>query len=186
MTKLEIRRNMRDLKSKLPASEIQMHSDYISKQLLQTSAYIHCNQLFCYVSFNQEVITTNILKTALFEKKKVAVPKIIGDEMKFYYIKSLEELNLGTHGILEPNTEVEAIPQRDELNLVIVPGLAFDLNRNRIGYGKGYYDRYFTKYNEIPMKKIALTYDFQVLEELPIDNYDKKIDQIITQFRSIQ
>jgi len=185
MTKLEIRRNMKELKSKLLVSQIQMHSDYISKQLLLTSTYKQSDQIFCYVSFNEEVITTNILYAALSQKKKVAVPKIIGDEMKFFYIKSLEELNLGTHGILEPITGMEAIPQKDKENLVIVPGLAFDLKRNRIGYGKGYYDRYFIKYDETPMKKIALAYDFQVLEELPIDDYDKEIDQIITQTRII-
>ena len=185
MTKQEIRTIMKELKSKLLESQIHMCGDAISDQLFQTSAYIQCKQLFCYVSFNQEVITTTILKMALSQKKKVAVPKIIRNEMKFYYINSLEELKPGILGILEPITVEEAIPRMDEQNLVIVPGLAFDLNWNRIGYGKGYYDRYFSKYKEIPMEKIALAYDFQVLDVLPVEDHDKHIDQIITQTRII-
>ena len=185
MTKLEIRTIMKALKSKLLESQIHMCGDTISNQLFQTSAYIQCKQLFCYVSFNQEVITTTIIKMALSQKKNVAVPKIIGDEMKFYFINSLEDLKPGILGILEPITLEEAIPRMDERNLVVVPGLAFDLNRNRIGYGKGYYDGYFLKYEGIPMKKIALAYDFQVLDILPVEDHDKQIDQIITQTRII-
>lgn len=185
MTKQEIRTLMKELKSKLSESQIHMCCDTISTQLLQTAAYIQCKQLFCYVSFNQEVITTTILKMALAQKKKVAIPKIIGDEMKFFYINTLEELKPGILGILEPITVEEAIPRMGEQSLVVVPGLAFDLNRNRIGYGKGYYDGYFLKYKEIPMEKIALAYDFQVLDVLPVEDHDKQIDQIITQTRII-
>lgn len=181
MTKQEIRRKMKELKHQLEESLIMTYSDAITRQLMQTSAYTQCNHLFCYVSFNQEVLTNGIILTALSQNKKVAVPKIIGEEMKFFYIESLDQLKPGVLGILEPDNCEEAIPDKSNKNLVIVPGLAFDYNKNRIGYGKGYYDRFFLKYENIPMKKIALSYDFQVIEELPLGKYDKSVDQIITQ-----
>lgn len=186
MVKQEVRSNMKELKSKLPESFVLRNSDCISNHLLQTTAYNQCNILFCYVSFNQEVITTSILKTALSQKKKVAVPKITGNEMKFFCIESLGDLKPGTLGILEPITTNEVIPSLDAHNLVLVPGLAFDLKKNRIGYGKGYYDGYFIKYVEIPMTKIALAYDFQVLNELPVEEHDIKVDRILTQTRIIE
>lgn len=186
MTKQDIRKLIKEQKSQLDLSQIRRDSDAIINQLYKTSSYIQCNQLFCYVSFNQEVITRDIIQAALFQKKKTAVPKIVGDEMKFFYIESLEELEPGILGILEPVTKSEAVPSKDECNLVIVPGLAFDRNRNRIGYGKGYYDRFFLKQKEALLRKTALAYDFQIVDSLPVNNYDEKVDQIITQSRIIE
>lgn len=186
MTKQDIRKQIKDQKSQLSLSQIRRDSDTITKQLFNTSSYIQCNQLFCYVSFNQEVITREILLTALSQKKRIAVPKIVGEEMKFFYIESLEELEPGILGILEPVTKREAVPVKNELNLIIVPGLAFDKEKNRIGYGKGYYDRFFSKHKEVLMRKTALAFDFQIVDSLSVDKYDEKVDQIITQSRIIK
>ncbi len=186
MTKQEIRKAVKELKSRLPATEIQAFSRFITKQVLQSPVYGQCSRLYSYVSFHQEVVTTNLLKTALYQQKKVAVPKITGREMKFFFIHSLEELKPGVLGILEPVSEEEAVPETEGKSLILVPGLAFDLNRNRIGYGKGYYDGFFMKYRDYPLIKIALAYDFQILNELPAEEHDVKVDQIITQSRIIK
>ena len=186
MKKQEIRATIKDQKSELSRSQVRRHSDLIQSQLFQHPFYTSCSQLFCYVSFNQEVITTDIITMALSQGKKVAVPKIVGDEMKFFFIESFDELEPGVLGIMEPITEKEAIPVDTEQNLVIVPGIAFDTSRNRIGYGKGYYDRFFTKQIGNKMHKIALAYNFQILEQLPVDDYDVKVDQIITESGIIQ
>ncbi len=180
MLKQEIRKSMKELKSRLTEPDRRAYSDRILKRLWETSAYGTCRRIFCYVSFNQEVITTGLIEKALYQQKKVAVPKITDDEMKFYYIDSLKELKPGVLGILEPAAGKVAVPVRTEENLIIVPGLAFDPQGNRIGYGKGYYDVFFQKYENYPLKKIALAYDFQVLTELPADELDIKVDQIIT------
>lgn len=181
MTKQEIRVNIKGLKRELSLAQIRRYSDFIQGQLFQHPFYLSCSQIFCYVSFNQEVITRDIISMALSQGKKVTVPKIVKDEMKFFFLESFEELEPGILGILEPVTDKEAIPLTTEQNLVIVPGIAFDYSRNRIGYGKGYYDRFFLKHNSVKMNKVALAYDFQILEQLPVDDYDEKVDQIITQ-----
>lgn len=185
MNKQELRNLIKETKSILTKTTIQSDSSVIANKLLNSSWFKECNEVFSYVSFNQEVVTTNIILSALEQNKKVAVPKIVNHEMKFYYINSLEELKPGTLGILEPFSVKEAIPSGTEVSLCIVPGLAFDLQKNRIGYGKGYYDKFFTKYMNEPIKKIALAFDFQIYENLPVEDYDKKVDHIITPTRVI-
>ncbi|MGB8453757.1 MAG: 5-formyltetrahydrofolate cyclo-ligase [Anaerocolumna sp.] len=181
MLKQGIRKLMKDLKSMLEEADRAAYSKNILERLYQSPEYKKCSRIFSYVSFNQEVITTDLIMTALSQKKKVAVPKITGDGMKFYYINSIEDLQPGILGILEPVTTKEAAPYPFEDNLIIVPGLAFDKHKNRIGYGRGYYDGFFSKFNNYPLEKIALAFDFQVLSELPAEGHDIKVDQIITQ-----
>lgn len=181
MQKQEIRSNMKELKRILPLTEQEHYSESIIRCLQGLSEYRLAEQIFCYVNFNQEVITTRLIEEALSCGKKVAVPKIIDKDMRFYYISSLKELETGILGIPEPVTKAEAVPDPKRDNLFIVPGLAFDPMGNRIGYGKGFFDNYFRKYSDCPMIKIALTYDFQVLPLLPKEDQDIKIDQIITQ-----
>ena len=186
MNKQELRAHIKETKIKLSRTAIQEDSNKIADKLLNSPWFKDSNQLFCYVSFNQEVITNHIILTALEQNKKVAVPKIVDHEMKFYYINSLEELKPGILGIPEPFSGEEAIPSHTEESLCIVPGLAFDRQRNRIGYGKGYYDKFFTKYMDKSIRKIALSFDFQIYENLPAEEYDKKVDYIITPTRIIE
>lgn len=184
MNKTEVRNYMKELKRNLSSSQIQEYSKAISECLINDTAFIQCTHLFCYVAFNQEVLTNDIINLALSRNIKVAVPKIIDNEMKFFDIDSLDGLQRNSYGILEPqiinSLNMEVMPNMKQSNLVIVPGLAFDKNKNRIGYGKGYYDSFFHKYQHIPMKKIALAYEFQVMKQLPAEEFDIKVDKIIT------
>jgi len=186
MNKQELRAHIKETKITLSRTTIQEDSNKIANKLLNSSWFNECNQVFCYVSFNQEVITNNIILTALERNKKVAVPKIVNHEMKFFYITSLEELKPGILGIPEPFSGEEATPSDTKASLCIVPGLAFDRQRNRIGYGKGYYDKFFTKYMDKPIRKIALAFNFQIYDNLPAEEYDKKVDRIITPTRIIE
>ena len=180
MNKQGLRAHIKETKATLSKTIVQKDSNIIINKLLNSSWFRECNQVFGYVSFNQEVVTTDFILSALERNKKVAVPKIENNNMTFYYIESLEELKPGTLGILEPFSIKEAIPPSTKESLCIVPGLAFDRQRNRIGYGKGYYDKFFTKYSDKPIRKIALAFDFQIYEKLPVEEYDKKVDRIIT------
>lgn len=186
MLKQEIRSSMKELKSGLRKTEIEEFSNRIIDRVIRSAEYRECGRIFSYVSFNQEVMTTGLIQTALKAGKWVAVPKIEDGIMKFYYINSLSALRPGVLGISEPYGGEEAVPPLTEPTLIIVPGLAFDRNKNRLGYGKGYYDSFFIKYSGYPLRKIGLAYDFQVLKELPAEIHDIKVDRIITRSGIIQ
>ncbi|WMJ88071.1 5-formyltetrahydrofolate cyclo-ligase [Anaerocolumna sp. MB42-C2] len=186
MEKNEIRKSIKELKKHLPESDRVVYSERILEQLYEISEFKKCKRIFCYVSFNQEVITTSLITTALKQGKKTAVPKVTQEGLKFFYINSLKDLTPGVLGILEPTTIEEAIPDPLDENLIIVPGLAFDEYKNRIGYGKGYYDSFFRQYASCPLKKIALAYDFQVQKKIPVEESDIKVDSIITQYGIIK
>lgn len=184
MTKQEIRLLMKEKKLNLSQDYIDRESNIIINKVLNHVCYKNADVIYTYVSFNQEVKTHDFIKTALKENKLVAVPKVCGEEIMFFYINNLELLDESKLGILEPEKEIEAIPDllsRESNILVIVPGLAFDRAKNRMGYGKGYYDRFFAKYSHVTMKKVALTFDFQVLDQIPTSKDDILMDEIITQ-----
>jgi 5-formyltetrahydrofolate cyclo-ligase len=181
MTKQEIRLHIKALKENLTLSDIEAYSQQMARVFLEASEYKKCSRLFCYASFNQEVRTFTIIKKALSDGKRVAVPKVLGDVISFYDINSLEELYPSKLGIPEPEKQPEVFPELGKDNVILVPGLAFDKKGNRIGYGKGYYDRYFTEYDEANWIKIALAYDFQVMDKVPFEESDRAINRIITQ-----
>ncbi|MCI5734224.1 MAG: 5-formyltetrahydrofolate cyclo-ligase, partial [Tenericutes bacterium] len=118
--------------------------------------------------------TLKLIKFFL-QNKRVAVPKIENNNMNFYYIKSLEELKSGYFGILEP---VSNNLVTDFSNCVcITPGICFDLNGNRIGYGKGFYDKFF---NEVDIYKIGLCYKKCLVRKIGVNNFDKRVEKVIT------
>ncbi|BCJ95343.1 5-formyltetrahydrofolate cyclo-ligase [Anaerocolumna cellulosilytica] len=186
MTKQQIRLHIKDLKEGLTLSDIENYSQQMSSVFLDSIEYKQSSRLFCYASFNQEVRTFPIIKKALADRKSVAVPKVLGDVIRFFEIHSLEELYPGKLGIPEPDKQPEAYPEAKKDNVILVPGLAFDKKGNRIGYGKGYYDKYFAEYEEVNWIKIALAYDFQVMNRVPSEERDKKINRIITQTKVIE
>ena len=141
--------------------------------------------VLCYVSLEQEVDTKNLITILLDNKQQVACPKIIGNEMKFYIINQMEDLELGYYNILEPDLNLcKELEWNSELNYaIIVPGIVFDTSGYRIGYGKGFYDRFFAcinKYN-IKISSYGLCYSHFVIGNIPKDQYDQRVEQIITE-----
>jgi len=179
MDKESIRREIKQKKESLNPQEIKQMSEKIKNDLLALPVYKNAETIFCYVSFNQEVRTSDIIAQALLDRKKVYVPKIEHGNMKFIEIMSLSDLAPGFFGILEPESKEEIIPGLN--NLVIVPGLGFDKAGRRIGYGKGFYDRYFNLYGEDRFIKVALAYDFQVYENIPEFPGDVNMNMILTE-----
>lgn len=178
MEKEFIRQEMKQKKEVLTSDEISQKSDSIQRFLYELPLYKDAEAIFCYVSFNEEVRTADIITKALLDGKKVYVPKIVKGNMKFIEIMSLSDLVPGFFGILEPKGDKEVIPA--SYNFVIVPGLAFDQEGRRIGYGKGFYDRYFNLYGEERFLKVALAYDFQVYAQLQDFPKDVKLNMILT------
>lgn len=175
-----IRKRILEQKKMMTELEIQIKSNQIIDVLLELSDYKDADCIYAYINFNQEVVTNRILIHAMETGKKVAVPKIENKIMKFYYINSLDDVHPGYFGILEPVTTEEA---RDNNGLMIMPGVAFDLHKNRIGYGKGYYDTYLGSHSV--NKKIALAYELQIVNAIDADEFDRKPDYILTENRII-
>lgn len=177
MSKKEIRTKMSDLKSMLTKEQILEFSNILYQRLEDIISLDKYDAIYTYISFRDEVQTQRIIEYAFQNKIKIAVPKIINKRMDFYYINKMEDLETGFYGILEPRTNYIA---KDNHILMITPGLAFDNHCNRIGYGAGYYDKYLVENQHLSIEKVALAYDFQLVDQLDIEPYDIKVDHIIT------
>ena len=146
---------------------------------INSDLYKKAKDIFIYVSFGSEVSTHEIINKALRDKKNIYVPKtdINKKEMIAVKIHSFTELNVDNYGILEP-ISVDKEKIASDFDIIVMPGVAFDKEGNRIGYGGGYYDKYLEK-NIFKAKKIALAYEEQILEKIETDYHDIEVDFII-------
>jgi len=147
---------------------------------INSELYKKAKVIFVFVSFKSEVNTHQIIETALKDSKTIYVPKIQLKEkgMEIFEINSLEQLKLGYFNILEPQEGCLSAPM-DSIDLILMPGVAFDRRGGRVGYGKGFYDRFLRNMIKT-VNKIALAYDLQILDKVPMDEFDVRIDGIIT------
>lgn len=175
-TKREIRTRILQKRRQMSSDEWDRKSTKIFRKLISSPLFLEANEIYCYVDYRLEVGTRQIIKKAWELQKKVAVPKVHGDEMEFYYIDCFAQLQKGYAGILEPVTNRKA---EGTSVLVILPGSAFDRSRNRIGYGGGFYDRYLRKHENY--QTIALAFNFQILDTVPTDPYDIRPNEIMTE-----
>jgi len=137
----------------------------------------HCMQI--YVSLPQEVDTHALIRRLLRAGKRIAVPRVAAENLlQQYFIGDLAELQTGAFGILEPRPGSTPRAATEIFDLVFVPGLAFDRAGNRLGAGKGYYDRFLA---EMTAPKIALAFAFQLVEQVPIEKHDQRVDMIVTE-----
>ena len=139
----------------------------ICNQVLTHPFFLNADTVYCYVDYRAEVATASIIKKAWECGKKVAVPRVEGDELRFYYIQSFSDLVEGYKGILEPR---EIHPADAQTALVLVPGVAFDRECKRIGYGKGFYDRFLSAHTHY--RTMALAFELQIVDKIPADEHD--------------
>lgn len=188
ITKNEIRKNLLSQRSLLTSQEIKEYSKIICAEIKKLEQFKQAKVIFTYVSTKNEVSTYSLMQDSINEGKEVCVPLSIKDsrELSFYRIFDLrKDLTTGNYGIPEPVPDSARAALQHQAEIIIVPGVVFDLNLNRIGHGKGYYDSFLSGISkEIP--KIALAYDFQVLEDIPTERNDIKMDMIITEKRIIK
>ncbi len=148
--------------------------------------FIKAKIIFIYASFRSEVDTFSIIEHSLDTGKKIILPKVEKKERKLnlYEIKSIKEMKSGYMGINEPIPDESKRFKINEIDLIIVPGVCFDVYGNRIGYGGGYYDIILSeKKSDTPV--IALSYEEQIIQEIPSEPHDIKVDIIITDKRII-
>jgi 5-formyltetrahydrofolate cyclo-ligase len=161
-------------RDRLHASEITKRSKLI-QELVMNSKKFHLSKVIgAYFALGSEVRTDLIIERGRILGKKIALPRVNEDKITFYELSSSKDLIRGRFGIMEPvpNNRVDAI------DLLLVPGIAFDKVGYRLGYGKGYYDRFLSG-NRI--FSIGLAYSFQLLEKLPYDRHDKRLDAIASE-----
>ena len=140
MDKKELRRTIRERKRAMTEEEIVSRSEKLGVLFSQSEAYKAAKTIYGYLPYNQEVRTVPMLEQALKDGKRVAVPKVYGDEMKFLYLDDLSQVEKGYAGIPEPIADGPVAD--DDTALVLMPGLAFDPAGHRIGYGGGFYDKF--------------------------------------------
>ena len=180
MDKSIIRKKMKEERSKLSNLQKEKLDNSVFQKVIESEEYNKANSIFIFVSYGSEVDTHRIIKKALKDGKNICVPKVISkkDGMVAVRVHDFSELKSGAYGILEPEDTKYKV-QESSIDLCYIPGVAFDKRGGRVGYGGGYYDRFFKKLRE-DSKKIALAYKFQVLDEVPMEEHDMFIDGIIS------
>lgn len=179
--KKEIRKYIIQRRDEMEATARDKCNARIIANLMSSDYYKCANTIFTFVSFGSEVDTHGLIAKALKDGKTIAVPKIKTKEqgIEVFQISDLGDLKPGYYGILEP---VDGCPtvKSDEFDLILMPGVAFDRQGGRVGYGAGYYDRYLAAAKKA-VTKIALGYSLQLVEHVPTDYFDILIDGIITE-----
>ena len=175
MNKQELRRTIREQKRAMTNEEIEARSAKLAELFLQSEAYRNAKTIYGYLPYNQEVRTVPMLEQAMKDGKRVAVPKCYGDEMKFIYMDDLSKVEKGYANIPEPVAD-EPVAD-DKTALVLMPGLAFDPQGHRIGYGGGFYDKFLSQEPGHPT--LALCYAFQMLPHLETEEFDIPVDCVL-------
>ena len=175
MDKKALRKQIRDQKRSMTEEQIQQKSEALGALFAASKQYQEAKTIYFYLPYNQEVRTVPMLQKALADGKQVAVPKVYGEEMKFILLTDLSRIEKGYAGIPEPNDDGPVAD--DPTALVLMPGLAFDPEGHRIGYGGGFYDRFLAAEPNHPT--IALCYDFQMLPKLETEEFDIPVDCVL-------
>ncbi|MBT7393118.1 5-formyltetrahydrofolate cyclo-ligase [archaeon] len=181
--KQELRQKILKLRNEFDKDKLLEFNLKIKQNLLSLKEFINSDVICSYVSFKSEVNTHNIIKKSINLGKKVVVPYIKNEEIYLSELNDFNNLEQGQFGILEPKKEFIKSVDKSIVEIFIIPGLAFDKSGNRIGYGGGYYDRLLKDLNVL---KIALCYEFQLLENLPNEDHDIPVDIIITEKQIIR
>ena len=175
MDKKELRKKIRELKRAMTPEQIEAASSRLGQLFVQTEAYQNAKTIYGYLPYNQEVRTVPMLERALADGKKVAVPKVYGEEMRFIYMDDLSLVEKSDMGIPEPVADGPI--GDDPTALVLMPGLAFTEKGDRMGYGGGFYDKFLEAEPDHPT--VALCYAFQMVDSLPVQDHDIPVDLVL-------
>ncbi|HIT34965.1 MAG TPA: 5-formyltetrahydrofolate cyclo-ligase [Candidatus Faecousia intestinigallinarum] len=175
MDKLALRRYIREQKRAMTEAQIQEKSRRLGQLFRASHLYRQAKTIYGYLPYNQEVRTLPMLEQALQDGKQVAVPKVYGEEMRFLLLTDLTQVAPGYAGIPEPIADDPAA--NDPSALVLMPGLAFDSQGNRLGYGGGFYDRFLLQEPGHPT--LALCYDFQIVPHIDVQAHDVPVDLVL-------
>lgn len=174
LEKRKTRDRIKKLRSDLTKEQVAKESKLIYNQIIDNKIFERAEVVMSYMSFQNEIDTEKINDYVISCGKKLLLPKMVDREI----IKPIEYTGKfkidNSFGIKEPVGET----YNGDIDLIIVPGVVFDREGNRIGYGRGYYDRFLKLYPRT--RKISLAYEFQILDRLEVEEHDEKIDEIVT------
>jgi 5-formyltetrahydrofolate cyclo-ligase len=190
MDKEDIRRRTLEKRDQLSKEEIEEKSRQILEKIVTLEEYKNAENVLIYASMRSEVVTDDIILDCLANGKNVFCPKVTDKErgiMEFVGITSLEELSEGFYGIREPELSEEKLFSQGmdiDKSLVIMPGAAFDVHRNRVGYGGGYYDRYLKRFPGL--MTAAVCFDLQISDErIDADENDVRPLAVVSEAREL-
>ena len=186
MDKKEIRKEILEKRKALSKEEVYIMSQKICENIMGLDAYQEAEDILLYNAIKNEVDMSPLSERALSDGKRVFFPRVMDKEhMNFYEVRGL--LAVGSFGIEEPPADPALIYSGEgKKTLLVMPGIVFDVNRNRIGYGGGYYDRFLAEFENSDMTVIAASYELQVMEdEIPHEVHDIQPSAVITESRTI-
>lgn len=180
--KKELRRAFREKRKHISDKEIKDNS--ICEIFLNSDIYKNSEQILCYAAFDDEINTAKIIKAAFKDNKKVALPHCtdLNGNMEFYYINSFSDISIGSFDIREPNIEICKKTVDFSNAVCVVPAFTFDKKGYRLGYGKGYYDRFLKKFTII---SVGLCYNSFLRDNLPVNEFDVAVNYIATEDKII-
>ena len=173
MDKKTLRQQIRVLKKQHSSEELLVQSEIILQRLAAHPCFLQAEKVMLYASLPDEVQTLDFIETWRHQKT-IILPTVVGDDIIPVELAENTGFAVGDFNILEPQNE----PYTGGYDLIVVPGVAFDRNGNRIGRGRGYYDRFLCKH--LNVKRIGICFDFQLVDEVPTEPNDIKMDEVIT------
>jgi 5-formyltetrahydrofolate cyclo-ligase len=159
-------------------------SEKIVERFMQLEEYAAAKTVMFYVDVRDEVRTRQALPAAIASGKRIVVPYCVDGELELFWLESMDELELGMYRILEPTKSMRTVERKrlqpTDLDLVMVPGVAFDRNGGRTGHGKGYYDK-LLQHARLDAPLIALSFECQLFERIPAESHDIFMDKVVTE-----
>ena len=175
--KKEIRKKIFKARKEHTDAWIRENSLRITEALTQLPEYRNAERIMAYADYNHEVITRYIIEQAWKDGKEVAVPKVFGKDMVFYRLTDFSQLESGYFGIPEPKEDGETVSWEEAM--MVMPGVAFDINCNRVGYGGGFYDRTLATLQPKPFT-VGLAYSNALVPDFQPEAHDVPLDAILT------
>lgn len=188
--KKRLRTEILQTRTNIPEEKISHDSAVIIGKLKEMEAYKQSGTIMCFIDFKKEVITRDFIQSALDSGKRVLVPIVMKEPDGSRLIRASqlldmdEDLESGTMGILEPKDGKRRFADPRDIDFFVVPGLAFDIGKNRLGYGAGFHDVLLKKLRD-DCQTVAVCFDFQVFDRIPVKDYDVPVKRIVTELRTI-
>jgi len=178
--KAALRKHLLEKRDATSAELREISSERIHQNLKQITSFTNSQNIACYFPIGSEIDTHNIMLDMLEQDKNLLLPRIVNNNLEFCIVPNLEKLEKGSFEIMEPR---DSCKKAEKINCVLIPTVGVSKSGVRLGYGKGYYDRFLSSTDAV---KISLTYSKQIVKSIPCESHDIKIDWIVTEDENVK